>query len=188
MFSLKPLEFAKLTFNVVHIYPKAAAKAIYQRLLDMSIFAGYGRASERIHQGDKNVHTFYAAYANKTDGNSMQAVVSIIGVLFGAIHCAGWDFEFPSRVETILWRVSSLLVTAIPLLMVVRYFLYDYEGNTFGNNVILAKFVWPMTVYVGLPLYVFARFILLVLACLALRDLSPSALATVQWSSFLPHI
>lgn len=30
-------------------------------------------------------------------------------VLFGASHCAAWNFEFPTSLERLLWRSSSVL-------------------------------------------------------------------------------
>ena len=41
---------------------------------------------------------------------------SIIGgVLFGGIHCLAWDLAFPTRIEQLLWRISSVVLAAVPL-------------------------------------------------------------------------
>ena len=34
-------------------------------------------------------------------------------LLFTAIHVAGWSFDFPNRVERLLWRISSLMLFGI---------------------------------------------------------------------------
>lgn len=153
----------------------------------MSIFLAV-QASEEIEKGDMKVHAFYASRTTWKEANAMQAVVGIFGILFGGIHCAGWNFPFSSTTESILWRASSLLVTTIPIFLVLRYILFDEKRRSFKYQVLLQKIVWPFTIYIGFPLYIVARITLLILACIALRDLTPSSLTTVEWSSFLPHI
>lgn len=39
-------------------------------------------------------------------------VLSFINLSYAAIYVAGWNFWFPSRIESILWRVSTLVVLA----------------------------------------------------------------------------
>ena len=34
---------------------------------------------------------------------------------FGGIHCIAWSFAFPSSTEQLLWRISSIAITGIPL-------------------------------------------------------------------------
>jgi hypothetical protein len=36
-------------------------------------------------------------------------------MVFGAIHLAAWNFSFPSKVERIMWRMSSTAITLLPL-------------------------------------------------------------------------
>ena len=43
------------------------------------------------------------------------AVGSMLGILFGSVHLAAWNFEFPSTRDKMLWRAGSLLVTLLPL-------------------------------------------------------------------------
>lgn len=35
--------------------------------------------------------------------------------IFGALHCLAWNFEFPTRVELICWRVASLASAVLPV-------------------------------------------------------------------------
>ncbi|KAF8902283.1 hypothetical protein CPB84DRAFT_1678992, partial [Gymnopilus junonius] len=43
---------------------------------------------------------------------------SLVGAAFNAIHCAGWSFIFPSNIESVLWRVCSIIITAYPIYIV----------------------------------------------------------------------
>lgn len=36
--------------------------------------------------------------------------------IFGALHCLGWNFEFPTRIELICWRVASLASAILPII------------------------------------------------------------------------
>jgi len=49
---------------------------------------------------------------------------SLVGLIYGALHCAAWNAPFPSRLESLLWRVSSVAVSATGFLL---FLLYCYE-------------------------------------------------------------
>lgn len=41
-------------------------------------------------------------------------IMTGLSVAFGSLHLVAWNFEFPTYAEQILWRVASLLSTALP--------------------------------------------------------------------------
>lgn len=47
-----------------------------------------------------------------------------VGTVFGSIHCIAWNFEFPTLIENVLWRASSLVVTVIPILLIITEVIY----------------------------------------------------------------
>ena len=129
-------------------------------------------------------------WANSTKKGVRSTIViySMVGVLFGAIHCLAWNFSFPTRVELIMWQLLSMIITGaagyIPLIFIVRYI----GGKTcFPVNLVCNIFSTMWSLYFGL-LYTIARAITLVLAFTSLRDLPPGAYETVHWSTFIPHI
>ncbi|KAI9449653.1 hypothetical protein F5148DRAFT_1370990 [Russula earlei] len=73
--------------------------------------------SDERYQDLKRVNTFYPNdwYA----GGEFFAVLIVIVVasIFGGIHCIGWSFTFPSITERTLWRVASVSITVIPILL-----------------------------------------------------------------------
>ncbi|KAK7024468.1 hypothetical protein VNI00_016265 [Paramarasmius palmivorus] len=125
--------------------------------------------SSRLH--DDPLHLYIAVYG--------------IAALFGAIHCIPWFFQFPTHTEQLLWRISAVAVAVAPVAM---GFLHGYIKKLFPSA---PKWV-QVTVLIIMPILSFAyavfRIILLVIAFTALRDLSPSAYQTVQWTTFIPHI
>jgi hypothetical protein len=84
----------------------------------------------------------------------------VITVIFGAIHCIGWSFDFPSNIERTLWRVASLSVTGVPSLILrldalasaIDMFLLKFRFNDFTLTMVLLFF-----------LYILSRLALLVL-------------------------
>jgi len=137
-------------------------------------------------------------YVSWADGNRMLYDYIVMigcafgGMLFGAIHCLAWDFPFPKTIESILWRVSSVLTTALPLLTLlyfksaryVRYilkkFLWRYKEGAARNAfdiLVIGLFITP---------YVLARMFLLVEIFRSLFYLPTEAFQDT-WSGSFPH-
>jgi hypothetical protein len=120
-------------------------------------------------------------------------------VVFGAIHCIAWFFDFPSHTKLFLWRLSSVAITAVPTLLilsVVSGFLFDkYEDEGpvfvwfFLNAGALLFYVIPFFLMplLGL-LYVTARLTTIVLAVMDLTSLPPGAFQAVHWTTLIPHL
>ena len=134
--------------------------------------------------GDMKVPTFYST---KRDGSDVPYIffMSVVGVIFGGIHCAGWFFNFPSSDEAMLWRVSSALLTGIPFILLPLLFYLIVESLPDPG-----RFDWLLLVIIVLTIivYVMSRLLLLVEAFISLRHLTPGMLALLKWSSFIPHI
>ena len=114
------------------------------------------------------------------------SLVVVITVAFGAIHCIGWSFDFPSSIVRTLWRVASLLITGVPIMMVV-FGVLGAAIDGFLTNYLFDDFCTIMKMLL-LFLYVLGRLALLVLPFLYLRSLPPAAFHVVHWVSFIPHV
>ena len=105
--------------------------------------------------------------------------------IFGGIHCAGWNFLFPSHAQLMLWRVASLAVTILPLLAIpigllvgIIFLICFRDDNDFVTSFACAVIVL---------MYAIARLVLLGQAIALLRHLPPSALTAIDWAQFYPH-
>ncbi len=103
-----------------------------------------------------------------------------LGSIFGAIHCAGWNFPFPTDTEQNLWRLASLAVTIIPIAALPFGVMITAPYS--GKEIVLTTFLTCMV------LYVCARLVLLGLALTLLSHLPPSVYIAVNWTKFYPHI
>ena len=126
------------------------------------------------------VPTFYAL-SNQSSKGLRFFVTIIVAMLFGGIHCAAWNFPFPSHAELIIWRVCSLIIVVVPGTLVSMIVALALDMDTiFKINVVLSVF--------GIVIYVLARLTLLVEAFIALRHLPPGAYAVVKWTALLLHM
>jgi len=101
---------------------------------------------------------------------------AVITGIFGACHLIGWDFLYPSSVEQLLWRISSISCVVIP-------FLFVFLGRTFGHIDLPVIYPTPLV-----PLYVLARVYLLVAIFTSLRSVPAGVYETVNWSLYFPHL
>jgi hypothetical protein len=104
-------------------------------------------------------------------------------------HCVAWSFQFPSHAEQLLWRIASLSITCVPMVMVFLGLAFRQVGTGW---LLLLTHVLTIPVFIGgmgFPvLYVLSRVALLVIALMSLRSLPPGAYETVHWTTFIPHV
>lgn len=117
----------------------------------------------------------------------------LFGTIFGAIHCAAWNSHFPTSIERILWRVSSLYIALIPAPVVILIFTAEKLADNFGLDVPGQDNFWFghgyrllwMLLY---SVYIVARAFLLLEPFLAMRSFSYGAYEDISWTDFLPHV
>ena len=109
-----------------------------------------------------------------------------VGICFGAIHCIAWHFSFPTYTELLMWRISSVAITAVPVYIPLVFSLGGWLSETdFENFGVILIYFGPLS---GGILYILARAVTLVLAFTSLRGLPPGAYETVHWTTFIPHV
>jgi hypothetical protein len=67
---------------------------------------------------EKCIPTFYAGEIEEDSKSyiALLIVEMIIAMIFGGIHCIAWSFSFPTHVEQILWRASSITIISASVL------------------------------------------------------------------------
>jgi hypothetical protein len=145
-------------------------------------------------------YTYAKAEPYAPESVLISALAMLLASCYGALHCLAWSFTRTTNVETILWRISSLVICTAPMMSCITflvatwfsYLLYVpsrlYQLVRGALISILAPFHNHIFIPVLLPCYIVARFILIGLAFAQLRSLPQSAHESVDWSNFLPHI
>ena len=115
----------------------------------------------------------------------LMLLLSIVGGLFGAIHCLAWHSPFPTRTETILWRTSALIVASgsgtLALTFIALAIVEKSSGRLMGK--VYFRLAIPISIISSC-----ARVALLLIAFLALRALPEKAYVTPPWTVYMPHV
>lgn len=76
-------------------------------------------------------------------------VLAVLSAVFGCIHIIAWNFEFPSDVEKLLWRIATVMSIVVPGLGLITILLAQFtarDGNPreFMRNCldVLREFSW----------------------------------------------
>ena len=133
------------------------------------------------------VPTFWSGSPTDDQCNTAGVITLMVGVVFGAIHCIAWSFEFPSHMELILWRISSIVIIATPSYFLVIYFFMEVFDDDYLPVWVKLVIILPLVTLLPL-LYIVARAVTAVLAFTSLRALPPAGYETVQWTTFIPHL
>ena len=133
---------------------------------------------------EDRVPRFWANFTNE-DIVISDLIMLGVGICFGAIHCIAWGFPFPTHAELLIWRISCVAITAVPVYIPLMYFLgIWWESTDFETIGDIAYF----SIFPAFILYIIARVFTLVLAFTSLRDLPPGAYETVLWTTSIPHV
>jgi hypothetical protein len=139
-------------------------------------------------------------------------------LIFTAIHVAGWNFDFPTNTERILWRIASLLLFGITATFwiletvaswvrlgrwrTVHLYFFNKEGlekhkrrmllqqqTLVKRNMAELPQMWEFASITPLAIvYGVARLYLIAEAFAELRNANASAYVNVEWTNFIPHI
>lgn len=139
-------------------------------------------------------------------------------LIFTALHVAGWNFDFPTQTERLLWRICSLLLfgitvafwvfetiaswarlgrwRAIYLYIFNRKTLEDHKQRMMQKNLTSVKreltelpLPWEFATITPLAIiYGLARFYLIAEAFAELRNMDGTTYINVEWTDFVPHV
>ncbi|TFK59490.1 hypothetical protein BDN72DRAFT_865109 [Pluteus cervinus] len=134
------------------------------------------------HDDATHVSTFFAEGTEFDELTWVECLSSLIGIVFGAIHFLSWHSTFPTHVELLLWRTSSVALVVPPFFLLLRALSFRIHIDRLGT-------LFSYISFFGGPVpYILARFCVLVLAFLTLHDLPSGALTNVSWTSYIPHL
>ncbi|KAF2014656.1 hypothetical protein BU24DRAFT_433898 [Aaosphaeria arxii CBS 175.79] len=125
---------------------------------------------------------------------SQEYLLCFATLVFTAIHVAGWNFDFPSPTEHLLWRISSLLLFGITVAFWEK--ADEHKRRMSQRQMTMVKRqltnipqVWEFVTITPLAIvYGVARIYLLAGAFVELRNVKGSAYVNVEWTNFIPHV
>ena len=119
-------------------------------------------------------------------------IVAVPTASFSLLHLIGWNFDFPTRDEQMLWRwtcISMGIILGIGCFAEAASIVLNGYTTSSLTNLGGYKLRWPNNLLFFIPgfLYMSARLIVIVEIVISLRLLSPGCFEVVQWSQLLPH-
>ncbi|KAI0065543.1 hypothetical protein BV25DRAFT_1851027, partial [Artomyces pyxidatus] len=105
------------------------------------------------------VPTFYSG-GTTNDSNDYNADIFALSasVVFGAVHCAAWDYAFPSRAEKHIWRITAVAIAALPGVLLLIFLSSLGMGRR--RHVIVSIF-FPLDFFLACFIYFGARLLLI---------------------------
>ena len=145
-------------------------------------------ATSDIQSGATHVPSFYAP-TTASDRYSRMLVFAFFGVVFGGLHCIGWYFTYPTDLERMLWRVTSLIITVIPIIVApIDFLVSNRDLSTWGRAGRTTLWALDLIMTILLFIYVPARLSLIAQALALLREQPSSAFIAVDWTRYIPHL
>ena len=126
--------------------------------------------------------------------------LAIMGILlpaiYGGVHLSAWGFEFPTPIESLLWKVACIVIAAsIPVWCVTTFPTVGISGALATHHKRLETlsdlFMAFMVLICGkLLIYVLAvcRFYIVVEAFVSLRSMPIGVYWTPAWIQMIPHL
>jgi hypothetical protein len=145
------------------------------------------------------------------------AAMGGLSAIYGAVHIAVWNSDFPTQVEKCLWKSCCLIVTpgcivtaswlffdpkdglkdlCLEIIYTMKeYFLELYRerksfSDTFINLVGSFILIFYLLVLLGIfltPFFLCARMILTIESFISLRKAPAGVYAAVPWAASIPH-
>jgi hypothetical protein len=121
-------------------------------------------------------------------GSSLEIALgsSFALIVFGSLHFAAWNYEFPTPTELTLWRVSTVLtITIVPATFMARFLALQFNAITKSPS---STGSWVSVQFCILaPLFVAARLFILVEVIRSLAYQPPGSYKTT-WAAYVPHV
>lgn len=154
-----------------------------------------------VSDGDMRVPTYYAADSVPSDDYQTFEHArhrnfcgpAFITLIFGSIHCVGWNLEFPTYREWLLWQISSFTMVGVSLVFIL-YAVHEAiqsSNKNYPQNISKYGELTDRTLHqlciIATIFYIPARCYILFEALYSLRALPDGAYQTVNWTRFIPN-
>ena len=139
--------------------------------------------AKRFHKDYAHTPVFYILYL-------------FLPLIYGGIHLSAWSFNFPTFVEHVMWKASSIIIMAGTFALLFMFFiplgitsiLESMDVINSCQEEISDERSMTCIFFCIAPLYIASRIFLLVESFISVRHLPIGVYLTVQWSDYIPHL
>ncbi len=112
----------------------------------------------------------------------MATAMFVIPLAYGGVHLSAWNFEFPTAVESLLWKISGIVMAGTMPRLGLMIGLDDRVSSSCLRH-ILASLCWSiMFVFLACRIYIVVE------AFLSLRAVPIGVYWTAAWIQVIPHV
>jgi len=130
-------------------------------------------------------HNLTSEDVEGTAGNMYFLLIMVVLMLiYGGVHLAAWNFNFPSKVEEVLWKVSCLDLIGMAGLVALLWFAIAEDDDAWLDS---SNVSGRVLLVVNATMYIFSRVFIVVEAFLSLRRVPVGVYAVIPWSNLIPH-
>jgi len=123
-------------------------------------------------------------------------ILWIASFIYGGIHAAAWNTQFPTDVEKWFWRSSATYIGFCGgLWIILNYVAQAYRPiNEFWESWMDGKSSWYFNIVIGILVFICgfsfcaARLFIVVEAVISIRRLPAAAYQTPDWTQVFPHL
>ncbi|KAF8414474.1 hypothetical protein L210DRAFT_3467189 [Boletus edulis BED1] len=141
-------------------------------------------------KNDKPSRSKSSRLVDKLDKDLVTAVsCGVTWMILGGLHLIAWNFDFPTEMEKVLWRVASLTLAAGPPATLSLFLIFRIADflELCSLDDCLDKVEGLTMVSVGI-LTIVSRLLLVALMLVSLCALPCSAHQTLSWTAYIPHL
>ena len=141
----------------------------------------FARSASWLYPGSSGV-------GDETNWYYESAIMALCPIVYGAIHFLAWCHQFPTTLEALLWRVSSVVVTCSGFVGVtVTWCIYRYGTSQAGFVLKLIVTILAFFVLIISISHMLASGFLIVESFRQLFFLDPATYQLPSWSNYWPH-
>jgi len=128
------------------------------------------------------------AYGRHSTKNTVyeSIAMAVSPALYGVIHFLAWNDHFPTPLERVLWRVSSVVVTCSGIVGIPLTLGFDAIGNHFSGEIFVKMGLF--TLFLTPAVHVVSSGFLIVESFRQLFFLGPAAYELPSWTNYWPHL
>ncbi len=126
-----------------------------------------------------------------TNENLFTILFYALPIPYGCVHLAAWEFEFPTAIESLLWKISGFIIVSlfsasvsILLLIIIlaTCVLANYDADKISDRFSkqLGKFM--------MLVFMLSRLYIVVEAFVSLRAVPIGVYWTPAWVQMIPHV
>ncbi|KAK4182542.1 hypothetical protein QBC35DRAFT_518779 [Podospora australis] len=104
-------------------------------------------------------------------------VVWVVSIIHAVIHALGWSFHFGIEIETVVWRVSNLVLLAVMAI-----------GGLVPKQTWIRRKLFNTIVNIAYVVYIIARICIMVEVFLAFQGMPEDVYVSAEWIRFWPHV